>query len=204
MPIMEFPAMAIIAVCYFLSPRRFELVPTILLILWEMHYVHRTLIFPFLKRGTKRHFPIVLIFFAVMFNAANGYLNGRFLFFMANVYSPSWLTDPRFIAGSVIFVTAFIGNLYSDAKLRNLRKPGETGYKIPYGGLFTYISCPNYFTEIMEWVGWTIATWSLAGLAFAVFTTANLLPRAHSHHAWYLKQFPEYPKNRKRLIPFLY
>jgi hypothetical protein len=42
--------------------------------------------------------------------------------------------------------------------LANLRKPGEKGYKIPAGFLFNYITCANYFAEIMGWVCFSIAT----------------------------------------------
>jgi protein-S-isoprenylcysteine O-methyltransferase Ste14 len=88
--------------------------------------------------------------------------------------------------------------------LRSLRKPEEnSGYKIPRGGFYSVVSCPNYFGEIMEWIGWAILTWSLAGLTFAFWTTANLLPRAISHHKWYKEQFEDYPEKRKALIPFL-
>jgi hypothetical protein len=50
---------------------------------------------------------------------------------------------------------------------------------------------------------WGHFTW-LPGLAFAVWTFANLAPRARSHHAWYYTNFPEYPKNRKALIPWIW
>ena len=57
--------------------------------------------------------------------------------------------------------------------------------------------------EIMEWIGWAVLTWSLAGLTFVIWTTANLLPRAVSHHKWYKEEFEDYPENRKALIPFI-
>ncbi len=57
--------------------------------------------------------------------------------------------------------------------------------------------------EIVEWAGWAVATWSLAGLAFAVYTTANLAPRALAHHAWYRARFPDYPRRRRALIPLI-
>jgi len=78
---------------------------------------------------------------------------------------------------------------------------GETGYKIPHGGLFERVSCPNYLGEIIEWSGWALATWCLPGLSFAVWTFANLAPRARAHHRWYRAKFPEYPEERKALIP---
>jgi hypothetical protein len=48
-----------------------------------------------------------------------------------------------------------------------------------------------------------IATWSLPGLAFACFTIANLAPRAMTHHRWYRETFPDYPRTRRTLIPFV-
>ncbi|MDH5284165.1 MAG: 3-oxo-5-alpha-steroid 4-dehydrogenase, partial [Gemmatimonadota bacterium] len=35
-------------------------------------------------------------------------------------------------------------------------------------------------------------------------TVANLAPRAWSHHRWYLEKFPDYPPDRKALIPHLF
>ena len=46
--------------------------------------------------------------------------------------------------------------------------------------------------------------WSPAGLLFAVWTAANLVPRARSHHTWYKENFPDYPANRKAIAPFLF
>jgi steroid 5-alpha reductase family enzyme len=103
-----------------------------------------------------------------------------------------------------LFVAGFIVNRWADLALRSLRKPGETGYRIPYGGLFRHVSCPNYLGEVVEWCGWALATWSLPGLAFAVWTFANLAPRARAHHAWYHSNFEDYPAERKALIPWIW
>jgi protein-S-isoprenylcysteine O-methyltransferase Ste14 len=63
------------------------------------------------------------------------------------------------------------------------------------------VSSPNYLGEITIWLGWALATWSLPGLAFAFWTVANLLPRARANHTWYRQTFPDYPAERKALIP---
>ncbi|KHJ76173.1 3-oxo-5-alpha-steroid 4-dehydrogenase [Oesophagostomum dentatum] len=94
-------------------------------------------------------------------------------------------------------------NIQSDSILRNLRKPGETGYKIPRGGMFEYVSGANFFGEIIEWIGYSIVAGSLPAIAFAIFTASNIGPRAIHHHRWYHSKFPEYPKERKAIIPFL-
>ncbi len=178
-------------------------VAIVFLVMWEVHYIQRTFVFPFLMRGKGAPMPLAIVVFSMMFNAVNAGVNGGWLFHMAPEYSVEWLTDPRFIVGAALFVTGFAINLHSDHILRNLRKPGETGYKIPHGGMYRFVSCPNYMGESIEWIGWAIATWSLAGLSFAVWTLANLAPRAFSNHRWYKEQFPDYPTKRKALIPFI-
>jgi hypothetical protein len=47
----------------------------------------------------------------------------------------------------------FVINFQSDTILMRLRKPGETGHKLPRGGLFRWVSSPNYFGELVEWSG---------------------------------------------------
>ena len=104
-----------------------------------------------------------------------------------------------------VFLAGFVINLHSDHVIRTLRKPGDTAFHIPRGGMFRYVTSANYFGELTEWVGWAILTFSWAGLVFAIWTFANLGPRANTHHQWYIENFGDaYPRNRKRMIPFVY
>ncbi|EPY72936.1 hypothetical protein CB1_064113005 [Camelus ferus] len=50
------------------------------------------------------------------------------------------------------------------------------------GGLFEYISAANYFGEVVEWCGYALASWSIQGWAFALFTFCTLVTRAQQHH----------------------
>jgi len=201
--IMESPAALVVAVLFVAAERPAGAPAVAFLAMWEAHYAYRAFAYPFLRRGGRRSMPLSVVVMAIAFNAWNGYLNGRCLFSLCPARDASWLADPRFVVGAALFVAGMWINRRSDATLRSLRAPGETGYRIPRGGLFEYVSSPNYLGELVEWVGWAIATWSLAGLAFAVFTAANLLPRAVSHHRWYRGRFPEYPEDRRAVIPFL-
>ncbi|VDK86427.1 unnamed protein product [Litomosoides sigmodontis] len=94
-------------------------------------------------------------------------------------------------------------NITSDSILRNLRKNGKSDYKIPYGGLFEYVSGANFFGECIEWAGYALLTRTLPAFAFAFFTLCNLAPRAYQHHRWYQQKFDKYPKDRKAFIPFV-
>ncbi|MDP7040022.1 MAG: methyltransferase, partial [Myxococcota bacterium] len=181
----------------------FNVVPLVLLGLWQWHYLQRTFVFPFRMRMAGKSMPILIAFLGFCFNTLNAYLNARFVSELGR-YAASWLSDPRFVFGFLLFFLGFVLNVHSDTILRNLRAKGDRGYHLPYGGAYRFVSCPNYFGELLEWLGWAVATWSLSGLAFFVYTAANLIPRARSHHRWYKEKFSDYPSERKAVLPFVY
>jgi len=202
--LMEAPAPIAFGVCFLLGGNPTTTATITLLFLWEAHYLHRAFIYPLGLHVTARRMPLMVMAFGMIFNIMNGYLNGRYIFTFAGGYSSDWLSDPRFIIGAVLFITGFAINRQADLALRELRRPGESGYKISQSRFYRWVSCPNYLGEITIWIGWAIATWSLPGLAFAFWTVANLLPRARAHHAWYRQHFPDYPPERKALVPGLW
>ncbi|MEO1258968.1 MAG: DUF1295 domain-containing protein [Bacteroidota bacterium] len=171
--------------------------------LWLLHYMNRSIIYPLRTKTTGKKIPVLIVLSAIFFNSVNGWSNGFYLGTVAEPYPANWITSPYFLFGIIIFFTGAIINIKSDNYLLGLRKPGEKKYAIPRGGFFNYISCPNHFGEILEWTGFAILTWNIAAAAFAIWTAANLIPRAHSHHQWYLKNFPDYPQDRKAVIPFI-
>jgi protein-S-isoprenylcysteine O-methyltransferase Ste14 len=201
--VMELPAALVILLVAIRGSAR-EPVALLFLVLWEIHYLYRVLVYPLLMRGgDSKTLPMLLVGMAILYNCANGYVNGYRLFVDPRRYPLEWLGDPRFVAGVALFFTGMTLHVLSDRTLRNLRPPGTREYGVPHGGLYSHVSCPNYLGEIVEWCGFALATWSLAGLSFAVFTVANLLPRALATHRWYRRTFPDYPENRKALVPFI-
>ncbi|XP_003787557.1 3-oxo-5-alpha-steroid 4-dehydrogenase 2 [Otolemur garnettii] len=174
---------------------------TVLLGLFCAHYFHRTFVYSWLTRG--RPLPVFILFKGFVFCMGNGFLQGYYLIYCAE-YPDEWYTDIRFSLGVFLFILGMGINIHSDYILRQLRKPGEVTYRIPQGGLFTYVSGANFLGEIIEWIGYALATWSLPALAFAFFTFCFLGLRAFHHHRYYLKMFEDYPKSRKALIPFIF
>lgn len=141
--------------------------------------------------------PLAIVLSAFFFNIVNGLINGYFLSNI-NLHSVSIFL----IAGFLIFILGLCINIYSDNKLINLRKI-KKGYFVPKGGLFKYISCPNFFGEILEWFGFALMTFNIGSLSFFIWTCCNLIPRALAHHKWYKNKFNGYPKERKAILPFL-
>ena len=201
--LMESPSVLLFAWVYLRGDFAREPVPVLLAAAWLLHYLQRSFVVPLRMRANGKRKPLATVAMAVAFNCLNATLNALAISQLA-AQGSAWLADPRFRVGMALFLGGFAVNVHSDAVLRRLRAPGETGYRIPTGGLFRYVTSPNYLAEIVEWVGWALASWSGAGLAFALFTFANLAPRARSHHRWYHERFPDYPPERRALVPFLY
>jgi protein-S-isoprenylcysteine O-methyltransferase Ste14 len=199
--VMESPACIGFAIVYLLGRHRWDLVPLILFGLWQLHYVDRTFLHPLRIRTEGKRTPIVVAALGFTFQALNSFINARYISELGS-YAVTWLHDPRFLLGLLVFLGGRHLNRAADRTLIALRERGG-GYHVPRGGAFEWISCPNYLGEIIEWTGWAVMTWSLSGLAFAIYTFANLAPRAVSHHRWYRERFPDYPGHRRALIPFL-
>jgi steroid 5-alpha reductase family enzyme len=199
---MELPALLVIVALVLLSPVRGQPQAWVPLCFWVSHYAYRTFIFPALMQPSDKTFPALLVLFAVLFNALNGYNNAAALIGAAEHHAP--MPSAHFFFGAVLFIAGFALHFQADKTIRQLRKPGESDYRIPQGGLFRWVSSPNYLGEIIEWTGWAIMTWSLAGVAFALFTFCNLAPRAISNHRWYRARFADYPAERRILVPGIF
>ncbi|XP_055014487.1 3-oxo-5-alpha-steroid 4-dehydrogenase 2-like [Boleophthalmus pectinirostris] len=167
----------------------------------------RSVVYPLLIRGGHPLCPRIIAY-AALFCSLNGFLQSHALLHCSakdpdQDLDQDWVSSLRTGAGLSLFVLGMILNIHSDNILRNLRKPGETVYKIPRGGLFELVSGANFLAEILEWFGFALAVWNLAAFSFSFFTLCSIGPRALGHHRFYLEKFPDYPRNRKALIPFV-
>ncbi len=201
--LMEIPSLILFMVFFLSGSLHHDAVTWFFFLLWIFHYTNRSLIYPFRTRTQKKKMPLSVMFMGLFFNLVNATLNGYYLGYIRPVYPDGWWKNLHFIAGILIWLTGVVINWWADGKLIRLRKDHKTDYEIPYGGLFRYVSCPNYLGEMMEWSGFALMAWNLPALAFVVWTFSNLLPRAINHHAWYRKKFPGYPADRKAVIPFI-
>ena len=205
--LMESPVFIVMLLLCIFSERSTNFICLIFLILFEIHYFQRSFIFPFLIRG-KSVMPLSVILMGVVFNTLNAFMQGGWIFYVSpeNMYELSWLATPQFIIGTMIFFAGMIINIHSDYIIRHLRKPGDTKHYLPKKGMFRYVTSANYFGEFVEWVGFAILTWSLSGAVFALWTFANLAPRAAKIYDNYKKEFGDEldTKKVKRIIPFIY
>ncbi len=198
--LMELPALLVCPIYYIFYNSNLYTINTIFILLWILHYFNRTIIYPLRIKTKGKRMPLIIAALALFFNVINGLINGYYL------SNTNYLEINYYVLlfGFIIFFTGLILNIRSDNKLIGLRlKNEENKYVIPNGELFNYISCPNFFGELVEWLGFAIITVNLGSLSFFIWTFINLVPRAISHHKWYKDNFKDYPKNRKAIIPKL-
>ena len=196
---MEFPALVTFPAIYLLSGN-LHVVGNIVLALWLAHYAHRTLLWPWLIQQRSATVSSTMLTAAAAFNLVNGVFWGWFMGQVAD-YAAQWLTDPRFLGGLALTIAGAALNIQTDYRLLHLRKSNSGRHVMPHGGAFEFVSCPNLSGEIIEWLGFALLTWSLPGLAFALWTIANLAPRAVWRRNWYRENFSDYPKQRSALFP---
>lgn len=201
--LMEIPSSLVFLYFYLTGNAAKNAVTWIIAALFLLHYGNRSLVFPFRIRTKGKSMPVIIMLMALFFNLVNGSFLGYYLGTLQTMYIHSWMSDYRFIAGILLFFAGMILNVFSDETLILMRKDNPEGYRIPRGGLFTLVSCPNFFGEIIEWLGYAVLCWSLPALSFFIWTCCNLIPRALDHHRWYRQYFPDYPDNRKAVFPWL-
>jgi len=205
--LMEAPVFVVMLLLWWWSDRREDAVRLVFLLLFELHYFHRSFIFPLLMRGRSR-MPVSIVLMGILFNTLNALMQGGWIFYFspAEAYPASWLTSPQFLCGTLLFLAGMVVNIHSDAVIRHLRKPGDTAHYLPKEGMFHYVTSANYFGEFVEWVGFAVLTWSWSGAVFALWTFANLAPRAARIYDLYCQEFPDELDTHKvrRIIPFIY
>ncbi len=213
--LMESPVFLLMAVIYVTAMIQgapytvdtFPWVTTAIFVLFQLHYLQRSFVFPSKMRGTSK-MPLSIIFMGFFFNAMNAYMQGGWLFYVSpDQYELSWFWSPQFIIGTVIFFTGMVINMHSDIIIRRLRKQkDDNNYYLPTGFLFDKINSANYFGEILEWVGFAILSWSVSGLVFVLWSIANIVPRSKAVYERYTQFFGEdFTKlKRYKIFPYIY
>lgn len=206
--LMELPATVVFVAVFALGARRMEPMALILGGVWLLHYANRGWFFPLTLRvapGKKSSFSITVVLAGWFVTGMHGYLNAAWFTEYGDHLTVDWLTDPRFIAGALVYYSGLALVVHSERVVRNLRDPNADGpeYRIPYGGGFRFVTNPAYLGELVGWAGFALMTWSWAGVLIFAISAANLVPRAFATHRWYQERFPDYPTERKVLVPGL-
>lgn len=179
-------------------------------VMFVVHYIHRAFIFTLFRTHSMSDSTLSTMGLACLFTATNGYLNAKGIWAYNNDEEFGFINIIFMLLGIVLYLTGFYINFQSDQILIDLRKKNQTSdsekkYFIPMGGMYKYISTPNYFGEFVEWFGFFLCIQNRFAFLFVILTLSNLLPRSIQTHEWYLNKFGDKYRslNRKAFIPYL-
>ncbi|KAI9154344.1 hypothetical protein LWI28_024717 [Acer negundo] len=173
---------------------------------WCFHYFKRIMETFFVHRFSHATSPLANVFR----NCAYYWSFGSVIAYYVNhpLYTP--VNDLQMKIGFGFGIICQISNFYCHLILKNLRSTdGSSGYQIPRGFLFNIVTCANYTTEIYQWLGFNIATQTIAGYTFLVVATFIMTNWALAKHRRLKKLFdgkegrPKYPRRWVILPPFL-
>jgi len=193
---------------YFGLPSRTTTYPvqTYALYAWCLHYAKREFETFFIHRFSHATSPLANVYRNCLYYWAFG----AFIAYFVNhpFYTP--VNDEQMYVGFAISIISQLSNFYCHIILKNLRAPdGKGGYQIPSGFLFNYVTCANYTTEILQWVGFNLATQTIAGYLFAAAASYIMTVWALQKHKRLRKIFDgqdgrvKYPKRWVILPPLL-
>ena len=118
--------------------------------------------------------------------------------------------EARVALGFAAAMVCQLVNYRSHVTLAGLRSgAGDTGYRIPRGGLFTYVTCANYAAEIYGWLCFNIATQTAMGVAFMAVGGVQMAIWAAAKHRRLRSLFDgkdgreKYPRRWIVLPPFM-
>ncbi|KAK0088854.1 hypothetical protein PV325_010451 [Microctonus aethiopoides] len=174
-------------------------------ICWSIHYAKRLLETLLVHRFSHATMPIRNLFK----NCSYYWLFTMYVAYHVN--HPSYTAPNHFYyaIGLVIFIICELGNLSIHIALRNLRPAGTNIRQVPVANgnpltlLFNFVSCPNYTYEIGSWIGFTLMTKCFPAGLFMFAGAYQMTMWALGKHRAYKKEFSNYPKCRKAIIPCL-
>lgn len=173
---------------------------------WTVHYAKRELETLFVHRFSHATMPLFNLFKNCMYYWGFAAYVGYFV--NHPLYTPP--NQDMVYSGLCLFYFMEVGNFTCHWTLRSLRPPGTRVRAIPTGGLFDYVTCPNYFYEICAWFGFNLMTRTVAGVLFMLAGATQMFIWAAGKHRNYEKEFDGkdgrrlYPESRKIIVPFVY
>ena len=206
--LMEAPAVLAFVWFFPQGPRALEPVPLLFAGVWAIHYTNRAILFPWLMKARPGSRMSVSVFGSGwVVTTLHAWLYATWFSTLGDHLTTDWLTDPRFVVGLPLYALGLGLILHTEHLLRRLRatpRPEGQHYVVPQGGGFRWVTNPHYLGEILAWTGLMLASWCPGGLFVWSITLANLVPRALATHRWYHETFPDYPSDRRVLLPGLW
>ncbi|KAK2723020.1 very-long-chain enoyl-CoA reductase-like [Artemia franciscana] len=172
---------------------------------WSTHYLKRILETLFVHRFSHATMPLRHLYR----NCAYYWIFALYVAYHINHPLYTAPSEKQVYASLAFWLFCETGNFSIHWLLRNLRPAGTKERQIPkptgnpFTTLFNVVSCPNYTYEAGSWIAFSIMTQCLPALLFTLAGFYQMTVWALGKHRNYKKEFKDYPRNRKSIVPFV-
>lgn len=182
----------------------------------EASHMQKLVLLTTIAHFVKREFETLLIhrFSAATMPARNIFRNSAHYWILSGVNMAYWVYAPTssatgppnnalIAAGLALYGAGELLNMQTHLTLRDLRPAATTQRGIPQGWLFDLVTCPNYLTEIISWVGiYLLSGFNWSVLLFIAVAGGQMALWAKKKEARYRKEFgARYHKKSFCMIP---
>lgn len=190
---------AIVVYCYFslVIPCYF----TVPFVTFVGIHLYRGLFYAFKRNKHSSEWPINTFIFTLTQKIIFSILAGV----ATALYIEQQLFDFWIILESIAILIAFVIQIKIDFYLTGQRFVGPKGYRPLKGGLFDYVSCPNYLCELIIWICWgLILELNFGVISMWVWLIPTIYVRAVHRHRWLHRTFKgNLPKKQTPIFPFI-
>ena len=182
----------------------------VLVTMWGVHFVRRFAEVLFLQTYRTKVAPFVAIL-AVMFYSTSGFWIGWSMNVFLDYSAPALCI---LIPALLVFALGEIGNCLSHIHLErcasNTERSSPVSSSVSMSAVFDVISCPHYLFEIVTWLGFALASFTLPAFLFLAANVVMLMVRARWRHLQWREdtnnrnEISRYRTNRKAIIPFVF
>lgn len=130
-------------------------------------------------------------------------------FYSLTTFLPAWINrqliseiDVPALMGLVVFLAGESLNFIHHKIIADLRL-NTMEYMIPRGGLFDLVVCPHYLFEIVSWIGLCLIFRHASLFLLFSLMVMYLLLRSLQTLKWYRERFPDFPADRRAILPFV-
>lgn len=180
--------------------KAFNSTQVLFITLFAAHFIKRELETIFVHKFSRPTMPMKQIF-------KNSIYYWSFAAFIGyRLCHPMYTAPANFqqsLFGAGFMVANELLNLAVHLQLSWMRKgDGDQARQFPGGPLFSLVTCPNYFHEVMSWVGFSIGTNIFSSWFFTLMGLLQMTEWSLKKHRGYVKQDPKL-KKKKSIIPFV-
>ena len=168
------------------------------------HFIKRVLETALVHRFSNETMPVFDIikncfYYWILFGALT-----MSLYLHPDYTPPSWAKPWCFWIAFLLFGFFEFMNLKTHMVLRDLRSPGSSERGIPKGWGFDQVSCANYLWETLAWIVFCVQAQVFSAYVFLAAAIYQMALWAIKKHKRLQKEFPDYPRNRNIMIPYVF